>query len=417
LPIRLFTPGHGQIMDTFICHGLSWLLYKYSFEGEVLPLNQRYLFILYEKPDWQELVDLLLIDLQKILNQYQNIETLIGERRKLGRTSRTREEILELLRELTNTPGGRLYMALETQGGPNARAALNKVKEALKEIETLDPDLSQIYTEDHALRYGEGRRSLASASKRVVKIKAEKVKTFTAPLPIIGSAGKYATLLYGYRADAVKVCPWDLALSWLGLCNSAAVIREGRGEGVTIIVLRPAIRARISEVGLSQYFSVGAQTANILPLAAAVAATLSKVGEVRGFEVEEEELKKLLEASALEGIKPARWSVIAYRFEQQQPGRPYAIRRISEYPAFRLLRFIKEARNEGVNLARIMDELIRRGDVDVLELMAESIIYGDLNGFAGSVRAAFSSLSSGDVDRSRLLDERLAKVAVNVLSS
>jgi len=86
-------------------------------------------------------------------------------------------------------------------------------------------------------------------------------------------------------------------------------------------------------------------------------------------------------------------------------------------PAFRLLRFIKEARNEGVNLARIMDELIRRGDVDVLELMAESIIYGDLNGFASSVRAAFSSLSSGDVDRSRLLDERLAKVAVNVLSS
>ncbi|MCD6443448.1 hypothetical protein J7L70_00370 [Candidatus Bathyarchaeota archaeon] len=397
-------------MDTFICHGLSWLLR--GSKGTIFPLNQRYLIELDKKPDWQELVDFLLTNLQQILNRYQDIEALINERRKLGRASGRREEILDLLRGYTNTPGGRLHMALETQGAANARAALNKVKEALKEIENLDPDLSRVYTEDHALRYGEGRRSLSSASKRTVRVKAEKVKTFTAPLPVIGSAGKYATSLYGYRPDAVKVCPWDLALSWLGLCVSAAVIREGRGEGVTIITLRPALRVRISEIRLSQFFSMGAQMANTLPLAAAVVSSLSKVGGIRSFETEDE-----VKASALEKIEPARWSVIAYRFEQQQPRRPYAIRRISEYPAFRLLRFIKEARNEGVNLARIMDELIRRGDVDVLELMAESIIYGDLNGFASSVRAAFSSLSSGDVDRSRLLDERLAKVAVNVLSS
>jgi len=397
-------------MDTLICHGLAYLLSTHGYEGEVIPMDRRYLIELREEPDWQLIVNRLVEDLMEALEYYDTINRLIKERQIAIKNRDRDREFEKVLRAYMNTEGGRLHIAVESQGVINARKSVQKLRRILEKLSSLNPNLSSVYTEDHVLRYGEGRSKIVSAARRTVRVKKVKVEKYTAPLPIIGFAGKYMTGLYEYASDSLKICHWDLALSWLGLCRSAAVLREGRGDGISIILLRPiAPSTPLSEIHLAQSFALGGQTQTSLPLAAAVLFSILRVGEIPELE---EEIGRVLET-----IASSRWSVIAYRFEKQQPRRPYAIRRISEYPAFRLLQFLKESRRKSINLYGIARILMQNGDLDVLELMAESIIYGNLDGFANSIKAAFTSLSLSAKENTRLLKEELAELAIKLFST
>ncbi|RLG49133.1 MAG: hypothetical protein DRO00_10360, partial [Thermoproteota archaeon] len=239
--VEFVSPGHGYVLDTWISYGISYLLRG---GAELIPLDTAYLFKVEKAPNWNALKQDLIAEIERIVQEYDDVALKLEGLR--GAEHEEREAILDSLRELRKLPGGRLFLALRTQGTVNAQKAIENIKKAVENLKELSFDLSSVYDPAHAIRYREGRGGLAKSLKRSVKIKSERISLFNAPLPIVATTGKYATSLYSYKAAQEKVCPYDLLLAYLGLSHFGIVISE-RDQATSIVLLRPAVNMNLDD--------------------------------------------------------------------------------------------------------------------------------------------------------------------------
>jgi hypothetical protein len=259
----------------------------------------------------------------------------------------------------------------------------NKIEEFLKKNSRQALDISKLYKKPS--EWEQWRSNKCRFHKKELaqnpQLK-ESVKDFTAQVPLSPQLGKY---LYksdeGIRAEQQKICPLCISLALLG-------------------VLSYSVRMRLRE---GRRF-LGWQFATLIPTKEASANDLSLFGRIFGKEDKliiqpfySEKMPELIaplllfkdtDTATLETLQASSPILFTYRFDPS-PGRAgvLAVRKVSEYPASRLIKFylyVKErASNED---RRLLDHMKWVEYSPYFSELALSILTKDIEHFYNFLR-------------------------------
>jgi len=202
------TPGHGIVTDTLIMHGIVKLFHV----DKVRRIGDRY--------------------------------EICGDFSKMGEIVEIIREELEEYSRNSNVARYSIYLGKILDSNINVSVTdswLKSFAESLNEIK----DVEKAYTEDHKVRYKEGR----SKSKALYNLY----------LPLGFIYGKYTVDNYDAVTKEYRVCGKCFSLSNLGLIFGTAIIRyiSGNNADVTLISLIPEDEMERDELLLIERFVEG----------------------------------------------------------------------------------------------------------------------------------------------------------------
>lgn len=353
--MEIVTPSHGQPLDTFIMYGIIRTIAQGEQRQECLERTRikpegEYYVIQIDKLDEYAIKD------EFFKNLYE------AYKREYGIAREKSPQVAALQRE---------------------EKVFNKIEEFLKKNSRQALDISKLYKKPSEWEQWRSNKCMFHKKELAQNPRLKgPVKDFTAQVSLSPQLGKY---LYksdeGIRAEQQKICPLCISLALLG-------------------VLSYSVRMRLRE---GRRF-LGWQFATLIPTKEASAMDLSLFRRIFGKEDKliiqpfySEKMPELIaplllfkdtDTDTLETLQVSSPILFTYRFDPS-PGRAgvLAVRKVSEYPASRLIKFylyVKErASNED---GRLLDHMKWVEYSPYFSELALSILTKDIEHFYNFLR-------------------------------
>jgi CRISPR-associated protein Cas8a2/Csa4 subtype I-A len=354
--MKLYTPGFGELPDTYIAYGLFEGAIRALPDSEIslLPHGER--FILEIKADHNE--DVIISELDKgISDALQEMMELYQSADRVGYVSFSKGVNLH--------PGAR---------GNVIRTLKDSLQKQVKIAENY-----KNYKISPQSQCGKGHNAI------------------TSPLPLSPQFGEERPYLFKFKADQVKFGKTCCFLTaWIGFHYYASFIyayfSESSQTSCTVCALIPASHSDKHDLLPLKDLATKVQYRNE-----------RKKAQLNLFS---QTLYLLSRGETLFSLKTLEkpWKIVIYKMEKKQQG-AFSIRNFTVVPTKRLLEFISLVKSSSRNWLRLLDNLIENSMQEPISLIAESLLFNNTNGLYDALKQVERSLGK---EEKQLLDEAIA---------
>lgn len=381
--MEIVTPSHGQLIDTFIMYGIIKSIAK----GEG---GQEYLKRIRVKSEGEYyIIQVDKLDAANVKNEFfKNLYEACNKGYMVAREK-----------------------SLQVAALQGEEETFNKIEEFLKGVKNSGRilDISKLYGGPSEWKQWRSNRC-GLHKKEMARISKKFIKDMTVQISISSQLGKY---LYksdeGIKAEQQKICPLCFSLAFLG-------------------VLSYSVRMRLIEGK-----SLGWQFATLIPTKETSAANLSQFGRTFGKEdrliIQPLYINKIPEliiplllfkdtdTDTLECMQVSSPVLFTYRFDPTGKAGVWAVRKVSEYPASRFIRFYLYVMKQASNRDRKLLDYMKRVEYSpYFSDLSLSILTGNIERFYNFLRG-FTTESGRKAEKPAFFSQAFVEQALRFFSS
>ncbi|MBS7612295.1 hypothetical protein KEJ27_08895 [Candidatus Bathyarchaeota archaeon] len=335
--INLYTPGHGDPLDTLIVNGIVLSLMEEYPDIKIEVLKQASRFIV------------------KILNKDD-----INERNVIDNA------IMSIIEDCELETEGKIGLSFSSQPAVRPENIVKAINGALSHINSSKSSFIEDFSDElHAMKKQEGR---GKEKRNLFKVHVQ-IAPFTGsylrlPYMTVGNTGTASKA--GFKAEEADyiVCPFCFIFSWAGLIKSTSIIVfSTKNKKSTLFILPSPVKATQDDVALlSLIFG-------------------EKVEVVRAGDREIPALGGVLYSMASGetiGALSAQSLLDAIYWVSAKEGNFISVRSFGSMPLLNVYKFVAEAKRKSPFLVRLIDTIADR-EPELLTLLTESLVIPGYN--------------------------------------